>query len=92
MQKGGYEIGSGTPMGSDSQAIICRYDDTTPRYKSDAVKPFMAMGAVQLATGVLSLMVGIANVLVCGIMGVVGYGIWGGALVSSCILCCLLFY
>ena len=41
------------------------------------------LGWVQMGAGVMSIILGIANPLTCGLYGMVGIGIWGGALVSN---------
>lgn len=40
------------------------------------------LGFVMLFLGLANLAVGIANAVICGMLGSVGYGIWGSVLVS----------
>jgi len=40
------------------------------------------LSCIQIGTGIMSIILGIANPLTCGMYGMVGIGIWGGLLVS----------
>jgi hypothetical protein len=51
-------------------------EETTERV-SGFYKCLIAMGAVQLFMGIAALALGIANAIVCGMLGSIGYGIWG---------------
>lgn len=41
---------------------------------------FIVLGCVQLFCGIANLALGIANAVVCGFLGSIGYGIWGSVL------------
>lgn len=41
----------------------------------------IALGSVQLFCGIAALALGIANAIICGMLGSIGYGIWGSLIV-----------
>ena len=43
----------------------------------------LAIGAIQLFIFVANLALGIANAVICGFLGSIGYGIWGAVLVRT---------
>jgi hypothetical protein len=65
-------------------------EDTTV-HVSGFYKCLVAMGAVQLFMGIAALALGIANAIVCGMLGSIGYGIWGSLIVSVPCFFCMLF-
>lgn len=46
----------------------------------------VVIGLIEIVVGLFSIALGIANPVQCGYFGVIGYGIWGGTIVSLVVI------
>lgn len=46
----------------------------------------IVIGLIEIVVGLFSIALGIANPIQCGYFGVIGYGIWGGIIVSLIVI------
>jgi hypothetical protein len=53
-----------------------KHEETT-EHINGFYRCLIALGSVQLFCGIAALALGIANAIVCGMLGSIGYGIWG---------------
>ena len=58
-------------------------EDSTTEHINGYFRCLIGLGAGQLFCGVAALALGIANAIVCGKFGSIGYGIWGSLIVSG---------
>ena len=69
-----------------AQVIIVQAPKMERSFEAYPVRPVFLFSAMQISLGALSIILGIANPLTCGFWGFVGFGIWGGVLVSLAFL------
>ena len=65
---------------SGSNTLNSKDDDRHERI-GGFYRCLIGLGAVQLFCGIAALALGIANAIVCGLLGSIGYGIWGSLIV-----------
>lgn len=70
-----------THVHTESHASTSHEDDTST-HLNGFYRCLIGLSAVQLFCGIAALALGIANAIVCGMLGSIGYGIWGSAIVS----------
>lgn len=76
-----YSSGSGPPP--PPQVIIVQAPKLRRSFDGYASRAALMLGVGQVSLGVLSILLGIANPLTCGLYGMVGFGIWSGVIVSN---------
>src|SRR6218665_2243477 len=77
-----YSSGAGPPSAAPPQVVIVEAPKLRRSFDGYASPAALTLGFVQVCLGVLSISLGIANPLTCGLYGMVGFGIWCGVIVS----------
>jgi len=71
------------PQHPQQQVIVIEAPRQKNQFTTLYYEFIVIVGLIEIVAGLFSIALGIANPVQCGFYGVLGYGIWGGAIVSA---------